>query len=83
MRGCSLAAGSGSCIGYLGALVEISSILNPSLPPHVRVCITQDVKAATLAKVILDYMQARPAVAQDPRLVVSLAALAVKYPCPK
>lgn len=81
--GIGSAAESGNCIGYLGALVETSSILNPSLPPHARVCITGEVKPAMLAKVILDYIQARPAVVQDPRLVVSLAALAAKYPCPK
>src|SRR3979490_2298277 len=64
------AAESGSCIGYLGALIESAPIMNPSLPPNARVCVSQEVKPASLANVVLDYMKKRPAVTPDPRLVV-------------
>ncbi|WP_223532701.1 Rap1a/Tai family immunity protein [Pseudomonas sp. GL-RE-20] len=75
------AAEAGACIGYLGALVETAPILNRVVPANAQVCAHGQVSPAGLAQVVLDYIKKRPAVAGDPRLVVSLAALSEKYPC--
>ena len=79
--GIGAAAEAGACIGYLGALVETSPILNRVVPVNAQVCTGGQVSIAGLAQVVLDYIKRRPAVAGDPRLVVSLAALSEKYPC--
>lgn len=79
--GIGAAAEAGACIGYLGALAEAAPVLNRVLPANARVCTHGPVEFAGLALVVLDYIKRRPAVVGDPRLVVSLAALAEKYPC--
>ncbi|WP_423814353.1 Rap1a/Tai family immunity protein [Pseudomonas kuykendallii] len=76
-----MAAEAGSCVGYLGGLAETSQIMNSALPAKARACIQHEVRSDELAKVVLDYIKRRPAVIGDPRLVVSLAALAERYPC--
>ena len=75
------AAEAGACIGYLGALAETAPILNRVVPANARVCTQGEVRPVDLVPVVLDYIKKRPAVGGDPRLVVSLAALAEKYPC--
>lgn len=77
------AAEAGACLGYLGGLAEISPISNQVLPARAQVCVPGLVRSADLAKVVLNYIEARPAVKGDPRLVVALAAMAAKYPCKK
>ncbi|WP_139214534.1 Rap1a/Tai family immunity protein [Pseudomonas graminis] len=79
--GIGAAAEAGACIGYLGALAETAPILNRVVPANAQVCTQGQVSPAGLARVVLDYIKRRPAVAGDPRLVVSLAALSEKYPC--
>lgn len=79
--GIGAAAEAGACIGYLGALAETAPILNRVLPANAQVCTQGSVAPAGLAGVVLNYIKRRPAVAGDPRLVVSLAALSEKYPC--
>lgn len=79
--GIGAAAEAGACIGYLGALAETAPLLNRVVPANAQVCTQGQVKPAALAQVVLDYIKKRPAVAGDPRLVVSLAALSEKYPC--
>lgn len=79
--GIGAAAEAGACIGYLGALAETAPILNRVVPANAQVCTQGQVSPAGLAQVVLDYIKRRPEVRSDPRLVVSLAALAEKYPC--
>ena len=79
--GIGAAAEAGACIGYLGALAEVAPILNRVVPVNARVCTQGQVTPAALVPVVLNYIKNRPAVSGDPRLVVSLAALAEKYPC--
>jgi hypothetical protein len=81
LSGIGAAAEAGACIGYLGALAETAPILNPVVPANAQVCTQGQVSPAGLARVVLDYIKRRPAVATDPRLVVALAALSEKYPC--